>query len=299
MLFFLPFWLKGFLSLLLYFANTIVLCLPFYFIAPFKLLKIDPLTNFINKILTFIAVLWADINALNSKLFCKINWDIRGPKNLNKNDWYLLICNHNSSVDILALQMVFNRRIPMFKFFLKKELFWFPFLGFTWWALDYPFMKRYSKKAIKKNPALKGQDIQRAKQACEKFKTAPATIMNFVEGTRFSREKKQKQNNEFSYLLNPKSGGVAFVMDTMKDYIDKIIDVTIVYPEKTPSFWDYISGRVDKIIIDYQLISTKNSFTKNDLNESEYKEKWHDWLNSLWHEKDEKIKNINEKIENL
>ena len=60
------------------------------------------------------------------------------------NGHYLVLANHQSWVDILVLQKVFNRRIPLLRFFLKRQLFWVPLLGLAWWALDFPFMGRYT-----------------------------------------------------------------------------------------------------------------------------------------------------------
>lgn len=92
----------------------------------------------------------------------------------------------------------------MLKFFLKKELIWVPFLGLAWWALDFPFMKRYSRKFLAANPHLAGKDLESTKKACEKFKHTPVSVMNFVEGTRFTPEKHQRKNSPYAHLLPPR-----------------------------------------------------------------------------------------------
>jgi len=291
MLSFLPGPLKGILSILLYILNTIVLTIPLIGISLFKfIIPVHPFIVILDKILISIASLWIGINSLNSSLFCKIDWDIRGLEKLEKKDWYLVISNHQSWVDILVLQTTLNRKIPMLKFFLKKELIWIPFLGLAWWGLDFPFMKRYSKKQLQENPYLKGKDLEITKKACEKFKHTPVSVMNFVEGTRFTPHKKAFQTNNFNHLLTPKAGGIAFVLSSMGEYLHKIIDVTIVYPEKIPTFWEYISGRVNKIIIDFEVIPLTESLTGNYFNDPAYKDFFCIWLNALWQKKDEKIK---------
>ena len=293
MLYFLPPLFKGILSILLYTLNTISLTIPLILISFFKF--IIPIHSFIvilDKILISIATHWIKINSLNSKLFCKIDWDIRGLEKLTKKEWYLIISNHQSWVDILVLQTILNQKIPMLKFFLKKELIWVPFLGLAWWALDFPFMKRYSKKLLKEKPHLKGKDLESTKKACEKFKHTPVSIMNFVEGTRFTQHKKDLQNNHFNHLLIPKAGGIAFVLSSMGEYLHKIIDVTIVYPDKIPTFWEYISGRVHKIIIDFEVIPLTESLTGDYFNDPEYKDRFCIWLNALWQKKDQKIKTL-------
>lgn len=293
MLYFLPGLIKGLLAVSLYTVNTIVLSVPLILAAVFKfLIPIKPCVVFIDTILIRIAELWIAFNSMNTRLFCKIDWDIRGLETLEKKEWYLVLSNHQSWVDILALQTVLNHKIPMLKFFLKKELIWIPFLGLAWWALDFPFMKRYSKKELTQKPHLKGKDLERTKKACEKFKNTPVSVINFVEGTRFSKEKKEEQNSSFENLLPPKAGGIAFVLGSMGEHLHKIIDVTIVYPEGTPTFWEYISGRVHKIIIDFQVLDITGSLTGDYFNDAIYKKEFFSWINELWHNKDQKIKSL-------
>ncbi len=294
MLSFLPSQLKGVLSLSLYIINTIVLTIPLLFISFFKfIIPVNGIIVMLDNILISIATLWIGINSWNARLFCKIEWDIRGLEKLEKKQWYLVLSNHQSWVDILALQTTLNRKIPMLKFFLKDKLIWVPFLGLAWWALDFPFMKRYSKAQIEAKPHLKGKDLESTKKACEKFKHTPVAIINFAEGTRFTLQKKSLQkNNNFTHLLNPKAGGAAFVLGAMGDYLNKIIDVTIVYPDKTPSFWEYISGRCSKIIIDFQVIDLTDSLAGDYFNDPEYKKKFFAYINDIWLKKDEKIKTL-------
>jgi len=293
MLSILPSPLKGCLSFLLVILNTICLSTPLIFLSLFKfLLPFSPVIVILDKILIAIATLWISINTLNSNLFSKIDWDIRGLEKLERKEWYLVMSNHQSWVDILVLQTTLNKKIPMLKFFLKKELIWVPFLGLAWWALDFPFMKRYSKQFLAKNPHLRGKDLERTKKACERFKHTPVSIMNFVEGTRFTPQKKDAQKTPFDHLLNPKAGGVAFVLGSMGDYLHKIIDVTIIYPDKTPSFWDFISGRTQRIIIDFDVLEVNQGLKGDYFNDPEYKAAFCEWLNRIWIKKDERIRLI-------
>jgi len=298
MLAFLPCQLKGVLSILLYTINTILLTIPLILLSFLKfIIPVDSMIVALDKILIFIATLWIEINSFNSKLFSKIEWDVRGLEKLEKKQWYLILSNHQSWVDILSLQTVLNKKIPMLKFFLKKELIWVPFLGLAWWALDFPFMKRYSKDQIKAKPNLKGKDLESTKKACERFKHTPVSIINFVEGTRFTPQKKALQhNNDFSHLLNPKAGGVAFVLGSMGEYLNKIIDVTIVYPGQAPTFWEYISGKTKKIIIDFQVIQLTDSLKGDYFNDPEYKKYFFSYLNDLWQKKDERIKILKDSL---
>ena len=220
---------RGSLSLLFYTLNTVFWCLPLFILVVAKaLVPIEPWRRGCSRILNAIAENWIGINGLNQKLTSHTRWDIQGTEALKRSDWYLVLSNHQSWVDILVLQRIFNRKIPFLKFFIKKELFWFPILGQAWWALDFPFIKRYSRDFLLKNPHLKGKDLEITRNACKKFKKIPVSIMNFVEGTRFTSEKHSRQNAPYRHLLRPKAGGIAFVLGAMGDQIHRILDVTIV-----------------------------------------------------------------------
>ncbi|MDP3284275.1 MAG: acyltransferase, partial [Desulfobacterales bacterium] len=188
-----------------------------------------------------------------------------------------------------VLQRIFHRKIPFLKFFLKKELIWVPFLGLAWWALDFPFMKRYSKDFIDKYPHLKGKDIEITKKACEKFKTIPVSVMNFVEGTRFTAEKHRRQKSPYANLLNPKAGGVAFVLSAMGEHLDKIVNVTIVYPDGIKSFWDFLCGRIGEIKVMVETLPVNREIIGDYVNNAEFRENFQKWVNSVWEQKDMQI----------
>lgn len=289
----LPGFIKGSILLLLYVINSIVLCSLLLVVALVKFLVPIPwFTRRCSQFLIGIARLWITINTLNSKFFNRIRWDVRGIDGLDPNGWYLVVSNHQSWVDILVLQTVFNRKIPFLKFFLKKELIWVPFLGLAWWALDFPFMQRYSKKFLQKNPHLRGNDLERTRRACEKFKTIPVSVVNFVEGTRFSKKKQKAQGSEFKRLLKPRAGGVAFVLGAMGDCINEVVNVTIVYPEGADTFWGFISGRVRHIILDVEVLPVTEELIGDYFNNDEFRGAFCDRVNLLWQEKDRKIQNI-------
>ena len=242
--------------------------------------------------LLFNASLWISINSFIIHLFNKIEFDIRGLEQLEKKQWYLVLSNHQSWVDILVLQKILNKKIPMLKFFLKKELIWVPFLGLAWWALDFPFMKRYSKKFIEENPHLRGKDFEKTKKACEKFKKTPVSIMNFVEGTRFTKEKNKLSKGKFEHLLQPKAGGVAFVLGLMGEFLHKILDVTIVYPGSSSTLWAFMSGKTKKVVVDFQVLPVTDSLVGDFVTDELFKERFCSWLNILWEEKDRKIERL-------
>ena len=287
---FVPGVVRGSLSLLIYVVNTVFWCIFLYTIALVKLIVPIPwFRRVCNRVLIAVSFSWIFCNNMNQNLFSRTPIIASGLEGLDKDGWYLVVSNHQTWVDILVLQRVFYHKIPFLKFFLKKELIWVPVLGFAWWALDFPFMKRYSKHKLLQKPHLKGKDLESTKKACEKFKHTPVSIMNFVEGTRFTPTQKKKQNNSFNHLLSPKASGISFVLGAMGEYLHTIIDVTIVYPEKIPTFWEFISGRVKKIIIDFEVIPLPGFLKGDYLNDADYKKRIFFWLNELWLKKDQKI----------
>ena len=197
------------------------------------------------------------------------------------------MANHQSWVDILVLQKVFNRRIPLLRFFLKRSLFWVPVLGLAWWALDFPFMGRYSRKQIAKNPELGRRDMEVTRRACEKFRDIPVSVMNFVEGTRFTRAKHDSQSSPFRYLLKPKSGGVAFVLDAMGQGLHALLDVTIVYPKGIPSMLDLMANRVPQVQVLVRQHPIPAELAGGDYQgDRAFRARFQQWMNGLWQEKD-------------
>jgi len=288
MLRWLPSPLKGTLSLLLYIVNTLFWFIPLMLLAVLKLLPVKRWQAWMSYLVDAIAVAWISLNNFTTHIFTSIKWRVEGLETLSRKDWYLIVANHQSWADILILQNIFNRKIPFIKFFLKKELLYVPFMGLCWWALDFPFMKRYSQQLLKKRPELKGKDIATTRKACEKFRYKPVSIMNFVEGTRFTPTKHDKQQSPFRYLLKPKAGGTAFVLGTMGEQLHKLLDVTIHYPQGIPSFWDYISGKVHAITVNIKVLPISKELI-GDYNDQAYRERFQQWLNQLWIEKDQQL----------
>jgi len=279
--------LRGVLSMLLLYTNTLFW---FTFLLPISILKLlVPIRGFrklCGLLLNGIAVSWISINNFNLWWTQRTRWDVRGMEGLSLDEWYLVISNHQTWVDIVVLQKVFNRRIPFLKFFLKKELIWVPILGIAWWALDYPFMKRYSPSFIKKHPHLKGKDIEITRKACKKFKSLPVSIMNFVEGTRFTREKHDRQKSPFRHLLKPKAGGIGFVLSTMGEQLSGIVNVTIMYPGGDTSFWSFLCGRIKEIRVIVEKLPVTPELLGDYIEDKEYQATFQEWLNDLWSRKD-------------
>lgn len=288
----------GVVSVLFYFINTVFWAFFIFVFALLKLIPVDAWRRLVSYPLDACATAWIGVNNLNQRLTSRTHWRVTGLEALTPQDWYLVIANHQSWVDILVLQRVFNRKIPFLKFFLKKELIWVPILGLAWWALDFPFMRRYSKSFLAKHPHLKGKDMETTRQACEKFKHKPVSIMNFVEGTRFTAAKHARQVSPFIHLLKPRAGGVAFVLSAMGDKLHKLIDVTIDYPSGVPSFWDFVCGKVKDIQVDVVVTPIKDIvqggfFSDSYFDDPQQRTRFQQWLNQRWQNKDNLLSSIN------
>ncbi len=230
---------------------------------------------------------WVRNNSAIIALTQSIEWDIEGIEGLDLNGWYLLNCNHQTWVDIPILQRLFIGQIPFVKFFLKQELIWVPLMGLAWWALDFPFMKRYSSAHLKKHPELRGKDMETTRRACARFKHQPTTIMNFLEGTRFTPAKHDQQQSPYTHLLKPKAGGIAFVLSAMGGQIRSMIDVTIAYHDKKIGMWDLLSGGIHKVSVRVRLLTIPQELLAGDYeNDPEFKRQFQEWVNQLWREKD-------------
>jgi 1-acyl-sn-glycerol-3-phosphate acyltransferase len=231
--------------------------------------------------------LWTLINFLIVSLCNKVEWQITGSEGLNKKSWYLIIANHQSWLDIFVLTHFARTRIPEPKFFLKESLKKVPFVGMACWALDMPFMKRYSQSFIEKYPHLKGKDIETTKKSCQQYKHTPTTIINFVEGTRFTKEKKQ---DDFNYILPPKAGGIAFTLAAMGNQFDKILNITLIYPDNTGHVMkDMFSGNLRRIVVNVEQIKISEDVIGNYYTDSKFKSSFQQWINEQWKNKDQLI----------
>ncbi len=290
MLNFLPSSIQFILSFCLYIINVFIFGTS---LIPFIILKaiipIPIFRKFMTLILTTTTTTWSIVNSYILIFTKKIEWDIQIEGEYSKKNSYMIISNHQSWVDIFALQEVLNTRIPYFRFFMKDNLKWLPILGIVWWGLDYPFMKRYSKKFIEKNPHLKGKDIEATKKACERFKDGSVAIVNFPEGTRFTKEKHQKQKSPYKNLLLPKAGGVAIALSALEGQLTSILDVTIIYNKEEIGFKSFLNGKMKKITVIIKQIEIDKDFTGDYINDLEFKKNFQTRMNTIWKEKDELI----------
>jgi 1-acyl-sn-glycerol-3-phosphate acyltransferase len=270
-------------------VNTIIWFIPILLLAIPKLfLPIPSLQRAITRALMMMGENWISTNWLMMQFAGSFRLQSSGLEGLRRDGWYLVISNHQTWVDILILQAVFNRKTPFLKFFIKQQLIWFPLLGIAWWAMDMPFMKRYSPSYLAKNPHMKGKDLETTRRACEKFRDTPTSVINFVEGTRFSEDKRVARKSPYKHLLQPRAGGLAVALSSMGELFESVVDVTMTYPDIATSFWGMCCGSHVNVIVEVHERPLEDWLVKGNYEtDREFRKHVHSWLGQLWAEKDE------------
>lgn len=241
----------------------------------------------------FMMYCWCEALAALLLLNPHLKWDIEGIEGLNKKNWYLLICNHHSWADIVVLCVLMRKHIPMNKYFLKQQLAWVPFIGLACWALDMPFMRRYSRSYLLRHPERRGRDVETTRRSCEKFRVHPTTIVNFVEGSRFTPEKRLQTHSAFRHLLPPKAAGVAMALSVLGRQFDKLLNVTLCYPENDDKpFYDMLSGKLTRIVVRVNLIPVTDALHGDYINDKNFKRGFQQWLFQQWYEKDQLLESL-------
>lgn len=207
---------------------------------------------------------------------------------------YLLISNHQCWADIPLLANSIMHKLPFPRWFIKQQMIWVPIIGFAAWAMDFPFMQRYTKEQIRKNPSLRGKDMQTTKQACQIYRYQSVTVVNYAEGTRATPAKRFNRNSPYHFCLRPKAGGTAFMLEAMGDVLDGIIDMTVAYVGAAdPSAWDYFCGRIPEVRVRLRPLELPAHLQHGSYeNDPEYQARFQTWINGLWAEKDAEIAKI-------
>lgn len=282
------------LSIALTILVTIICSVPIIVAGLIKLLvPIPAVWRSISVFCNFMMYCWCEGLALLLHLNPWLKWDVQGLEGLNKKNWYLLISNHHSWADIVVLCVLFRKHIPMNKYFLKQQLAWVSFIGLACWALDMPFMRRYSRSYLIRHPERRGKDVETTRRSCEKFRAHPTTIVNFVEGSRFTEEKKRETRSPYHNLLPPKAAGIAMALNVLGSQFNKLLNVTLCYPDNhTRPFYDMLSGRLTRIVVRINLVPIGEELHGDYVNDKNFKRGFQRWLNGLWEEKDRQLTDI-------
>jgi 1-acyl-sn-glycerol-3-phosphate acyltransferase len=288
--------LRGAIAALLLALNTLFWCWPLFAVTLLKIgLPFAAAQRLGDRMMNAIHEAWVGCNMLWMKWVGRTRWHVDGLQGLDYRHAYLVTSNHQSWVDILVLQYVLNRRIRPLKFFLKQELIWVPVIGLCWWALGFPFMKRYSKAYLARHPEKRGKDLQTTRRSCARFRHAPVAIFNFLEGTRFTPAKHAEQDSPFRHLLKPRAGGIAFVLDAMGEQLNSLVNVTIHYPAGRPGFWQLLSGRLEDVVVAFEELAIPSEFIGRSYDQDDaYRLAFQQWVNQLWERKDAELQRLAE-----
>jgi 1-acyl-sn-glycerol-3-phosphate acyltransferase len=242
-----------------------------------------------------IIIWWTKANRWTFKKLnlVRVNVTWHDQHQINPDNWYIVICNHQSWSDILLLQTYLLDDLPPLKFFTKSQLIWIPFVGLAMYVLGFPYVKRVTRAQVRSKPELRNADRDNVLRACERFTNHPTSVLNFVEGTRFTKEKHERQSSEFENLLRPKTGGIEYVLQGMSEHLQRLVEVTIVYPHAVPSFGDFLQGKCQSVEIDIRHHPIPEWSSAEET--LERKTEIVQWIKNIWRDKDLRINQILDK----
>jgi 1-acyl-sn-glycerol-3-phosphate acyltransferase len=114
--------------------------------------------------------------------------------------------------------------------------------------------------------------------------------MNFLEGTRFTPAKQQRQKSPYKHLLKPKVGGMALALNAMGDKFQAILDVTIVYPDGAPTFSQFVTGKLHRVTVRVRSLPVPQHLVAGDYaGDPAVREAYQQWVHQLWLDKDAQI----------
>jgi len=297
MLTFLPGPIRGIMAFISYISVIVVLGIYIFILAPLKfLVPHRKWQDFFTRRYRRIPHYWSITSDFIMRATTKIKWQVRQHVPISKLRSYIVIANHQSWMDILAIQKVLDKIAPPSVYFMKRELIWFPILGLGCYLMGFPFMRRYSKVYLEKHPEKCGLDLKSTRKTCQKYKRFPVSLISFPEGTRFSSEKCARQKSPYKHLLKPRAGGLAHALNAMGEQVKTFIDITIVYQRKYPKVLSFFTGKAKKILIDINSREIEPQLRGDYDFDHRYREYFQAWVNKLWTEKDEMIEALGESV---
>ncbi|MGB5326461.1 MAG: 1-acyl-sn-glycerol-3-phosphate acyltransferase [Pseudomonadales bacterium] len=205
------------------------------------------------------------VNSFWMKKVVGIKLVVKGEPGTHANP--VVICNHQSWFDIPIIQDVITGTGPMVKFLIKRELVWVPIIGWICQVMGFPKLGRSKRSDTRKD------DIAAVQTISMGHEDEAGALLIFPEGTRFSEEKKTRQQSPYQHLLKPRSGGLKIIKHHVSQ-ATTLVDQTIDYHKTGVRIWECLHGDPGLItvtIAHYELAEI------NDLDA---------WLNNRWAEKD-------------
>ena len=226
------------------------------------------------------------------RILHKLKWDFQIPEDVNTDTWYIAMSNHQSWADIFILLAAGHKKIPLLKFFMKKELQWIPIIYLVHKTVDMPFLNRHSRAQIQADPELKKVDFENAKIAAKRFSRNPSTAFSFSEGTRFTQQKHTEQESPYTNLLKPKVGALAIALSGMPQ-VNTLVDFTVVYASERRSTWDFLCGDLSKAKVVAKTHSLPETLKNRSFEEEDdYRKSFQKFVDKIWIEKNQMIEDL-------
>jgi 1-acyl-sn-glycerol-3-phosphate acyltransferase len=283
--------IKGVLCFSCILANIFFWLVPLVLLTFLKLLV--PWENFQKLLSASMALIYRLTVSIDDFLLFRImgiSVEIEGRRKVYPEKFYLITANHQSWSDIFVLQHVFNWRAPIPKFLVKKELIYLPVVNIICLAYDYPLLQRGSMRGGVSSEGHFERDALSLEKACSRFIRFPATVINLVEGTRFTKEKARRQSSPYEHLLKPKAGGMAILFSISGVKVRTLIDVTIVYDCARPTFWNFLCGRCGRVVVKVKEYESDALPANRDFDSMAK------WINGVWEKKDLEIGRIRREL---
>ena len=78
----------------------------------------------------------------------------------------------------------------------------------------------------------------------------------------------------------------------MGERFRSLVDATIVYPDGVPSFWDFMSGRVPRIVVRGAAAHPEGFAASDYATDPAFRRQFQRWLTALWEEKDREFEQL-------
>ena len=261
--------------------TTVLVCIPLYVLGMIRL--IVPISSFRRWLaypMDVVIDVWVSSFRWVIRICRLIDIEVALPPQLqDRRNWQVIVCNHQSWVDIVILQVSFRDVAPVLKFFTKHELIWVPFVGLAMWFLGFPYVYRAKSTGSGLTEMQRETNETVLKRAGRRFLDKPVAVINFVEGTRFTPAKRDTRDSPYSHLLRPRRGGLLQTLVVLEDRVETVLNATIQYQGKVPGFWDLLCGQtagVQLVVEEIPKPSTDQETLTN-------------WLNELWKDKDRRL----------
>ncbi|XP_044474426.1 probable 1-acyl-sn-glycerol-3-phosphate acyltransferase 4 [Mangifera indica] len=231
---------RGLLCLLVYISTAFMFIVYFGPIIAFMLRLFS--VHYCRKATSFLFGLWL---AMWPFLFEKINRTkiVFSGDTVPAKERVLLIANHRTEVDWMYLWNLALRKgcLGYIKYILKSSLMKLPVFGWGFHILEFISVERKWET-----------DEPLMHQILSTFKNPqdPLWLAIFPEGTDFTEEKCERSQKfaaevglpMLTNVLLPKTRGFCVCLETLRDSLDAVYDVTIAYKHQCPSFLDNVFG---------------------------------------------------------